>query len=84
MPLKLRRSVAAGQPITPADVASVPMVARGSTARLRSVQGPIALETPVEVLEDGAQGQTIRVKLPKASSSVQAQVTGPGLVEIRE
>jgi flagellar basal body P-ring formation protein FlgA len=83
-PLKLRRPLPAGQPVTRSDVVTAPLVAQGDYATLHSVSGPIELESRVQVLQDGSAGQMIRVKLPKASSAVLARVTGPGQVEIRE
>jgi flagella basal body P-ring formation protein FlgA len=82
--LKLRRPVAAGHAVTQTDVVTAPLVTQGDYATLRSVQGPIELESRVEVLQDGNAGQSVRVKLPKASSPILARVTGPGRVEIQE
>jgi flagella basal body P-ring formation protein FlgA len=82
--LKLRRPVAAGHAVTKTDVVAAPLVAQGDYATLRSVNGPIELESRVEVLQDGNAGQAVRVKMPKASSPVLARVTGPGQVEIQE
>jgi flagella basal body P-ring formation protein FlgA len=82
--LKLRRQVPAGQALTRADVEAVPLVARGDYATLHSAQGPIAVESRVEVLQDGVAGQSVRVKLPSASTAIVARVVGPGAVEVRE
>lgn len=82
--IQLRHAVKAGQPLTHADAATAPLVRQGSFATLRSVSGPISLESRVEVLQDGAAGQTVKVKMPKGRSPILAQVTGPGQVEIRE
>ncbi|HEX7639621.1 MAG TPA: flagella basal body P-ring formation protein FlgA [Burkholderiaceae bacterium] len=57
-------------------------VLRGSLATLHSTSGAIRLESRVEVLQDGVVGQDVRVRLPGASESVQARVTGPGQVEV--
>ena len=82
--LKLRHNVSAGQPVTHADVAAAPLVTHGGFATLRSKTGPIVLESRVEVLQDGTAGQTVRVKMPKATGAVLARVTGPGQVEMQE
>ena len=58
------------------------LVARGGTAMLRSVDGAIEVESRVEVHEDGAAGQDVRVRLPGATADVLARVTGPGRVEV--
>lgn len=80
--LRLRRLVAAGQPVTRDDVEAAPLVTRGGWASLRASRGLVQLESRVEVLEDGRAGQMVRVKLPGASGDVLAQVTGPGAVEV--
>jgi flagella basal body P-ring formation protein FlgA len=82
--LRLRRPLAAGQVLTRADVEAAPLIARGEYALLRTTQGPIALESRVEVLQDGAAGQSVRVKLPNASTSIMARVVGAGVVEVRQ
>jgi flagella basal body P-ring formation protein FlgA len=65
-------------------VTAAPLVTHGSVATLRAKTGPIVLESRVEVLQDGTQGQTVRVKMPKATGAVLARVTGPGQVEMVE
>lgn len=82
--LRLRRPLAAGQVLTRSDVEAAPLIARGEYATLRTSQGGIALESRVEVLQDGIEGQSVRVKLPSASSSIVARVVGPGIVEVRQ
>jgi hypothetical protein len=56
-------------------------VTRGNVATLRSTNGAIRLESRVEVLQDGAVGQEVRVRLPGASEGVPARVVAPGQVE---
>jgi flagella basal body P-ring formation protein FlgA len=82
--LRLRRPLAAGDTVTRAHVEAAPLVARGDWATLRASQGVVALESRVEVLQDGMSGQSVRVKLPHASSAILARVTGRGTVEVRE
>ncbi|HYD51299.1 MAG TPA: flagella basal body P-ring formation protein FlgA [Gemmatimonadaceae bacterium] len=57
-------------------------VTRGSTANLRSVTGRIAVESRVEVLEDGRPGEVVRVRLPGAEAPVLARVVAPRAVEV--
>lgn len=68
------------------SVASVahPAVARGNLASLRSVSGAIALESRVEVLDDGVVGQDVHVRLPGANEAILARVTAPGRVEVKQ
>ena len=59
------------------------LVSQGGFAVLHSSQGPIQLESRVEVLQDGAMGQAVRVRIPNAASSILAYVTGRNQVEVR-
>ena len=81
------RRAADAAPLRPAGPAAAvtgarPLVARGGTATLRSVDGAIEVESRVEVREDGGAGQDVRVRLPGATADVLARVTGPGRVEV--
>ncbi|HVI96828.1 MAG TPA: flagellar basal body P-ring formation chaperone FlgA, partial [Anaeromyxobacter sp.] len=80
--LRARRPVAAGEPLTRAQVEAAPEVARGAAATLRARRGAVELESRVEILEDGFAGQSVHVRLPGASSAIAARVTGPGTVEV--
>lgn len=82
--MRLRRPVPAGRVLSKTDVEPLPKVARGDYATLREVDGPIALERRVEVMEDGQVGDTVRVKPTGASDAVLARVTGPHMVEVRQ
>jgi flagella basal body P-ring formation protein FlgA len=59
-----------------------PAVARGEWASLRSVSGAIALESRVEVLQDGQPGQRVRVRQQGATGIVFARVIGRGQLEL--
>jgi hypothetical protein len=59
-------------------------VVRGNLATLRSTSGAIRLESRVEVLQDGAVGDDVRVRLPGASDGVLARVVAPGQVEVSQ
>ena len=60
---------------------AVPAVSRGGRAALAWRVGPVALETRVEVLQDGQPGQTVRVRPIEGSVSMLARVVGPGRLE---
>lgn len=66
----------------PAAGAAQPAVTRGKLATLHAVNGPISLDSSVEVLEDGAVGQDVRVRMPGANEGIVARVTAPGHVEV--
>ncbi len=65
-------------------VARVPQggVTRGNVATLRASSGGIRVESRVEVMQDGAVGQDVRVRLPGAADAVLARVVAPGQVEV--
>jgi len=82
--LQLRRPLAAGQPLQDVDVAREPLVVRRQPATLRAVAGAIELESEVEVLEDGVNGQRVRVRRADTNTVLVAQVTGRRQVELRQ
>lgn len=57
-------------------------VTRGEWAVLRSVQGSIALESRVEVLQDGRPGQKVKVRQQGATGLLLARVLAPGELEL--
>lgn len=64
--------------------ASLAGVTRGNVATLRSSNGGIRVESRVEVMQDGAVGQDVRVRLPGAADAVLARVVAPGQVEVTQ
>jgi flagella basal body P-ring formation protein FlgA len=81
--LRVRRPVAAGAPLTPAQVEPAPLVRRGAFATLEARTGPMQVECRVEVLEDGRSGETVRVRPPHSTGIVLARVTGPDRLEVQ-
>lgn len=82
---------AATLPLAPAVAATAVLarasssgVTRGNVATLRSSSGGIRVESRVEVLQDGALGQDVRVRLPGAVDAVLARVVAPGQVEVAQ
>lgn len=57
-------------------------VARGEWALLRAAAGAVALETRVEVLQDGRAGDKVRVRQSGATGAMLARVTGRGQLEL--
>lgn len=66
------------------SVESRPAVARGDWATLHAIAGAVNLESRVEVLEDGRNGQLVHVKLPNATSPMLARVVGERMVEVKQ
>jgi flagella basal body P-ring formation protein FlgA len=78
----VRRSVASGQPIGPADLMRPPLVARGALVRMTLRSDGIALSAQGIAAESGAQGDRIRVENPVSHIIVEGEVTGPGEVRV--
>ena len=79
--LVLRHALRPREPLTTANSAPAPLVARGDVALLRIKDTAIELESRVEVLQDGLLGQRVRVKAKNAAGPVLARVTGAGRLE---
>lgn len=81
-PLRLKRSVRAGQPALRDDFEAAPPVARQKDVLLTVSQGPVRLQTRAMAQRDASVGELVRV-LPSGSNQwVQARVTGPGEVNL--
>ncbi len=83
-PLRARSNLKAGEAVSNAQVESQPAVARGQRAKMLSVAGAVRIESSVDVLQDGAPGQTVRVRLPAAAGVISARVVQPGVVEMMQ
>lgn len=81
--LRLLRPMAEGDVLTRTHCEPVPFVRRGSVATLHEAQGRVELERPVEVLDDGRAGESVRVRAASSSAAIVARVTGPDRVEVR-
>jgi flagella basal body P-ring formation protein FlgA len=80
---RLRRPLRPGEVLTNTHLEATPAVMRGNWAHLLARSGDVSVESRVEVLQDGRQGQVVRVKVPGSSGEVLARVTGPGQVEVQ-
>jgi flagella basal body P-ring formation protein FlgA len=80
---RLRRPLRPGEVLTSAHLEATPAVTRGNTAHLLARSGDVSVESRVEVLQDGREGQLVRVKVAGSSGEVLARVTGPGQVEVQ-
>lgn len=81
--VRLRRALRPGDVITDAHLEIAPAVGRGRWARLLARSGDVSVESRVEVLQDGRQGQIVRVKVPGSRGEVLARVVGQGEVELQ-
>lgn len=80
--LRVRHAFSAGDPLSAPLVDRAPLVARGDWATLHVSDDGVQLESRVQVLDDGALGARVHVKLPAARDPIYARVTGPKTVEL--
>jgi len=80
---RLRHVVRSGEVITQAHLQAVPAVSRGEWANLTAQAGLVALQSRVEVLQDGQPGQWVRVRAANGTGTLVARVVGPGSVEMQ-
>ncbi|NKC31693.1 flagellar basal body P-ring formation chaperone FlgA [Falsiroseomonas selenitidurans] len=88
---RLRRSLAAGQPVREADVVAVPLVARDQPVLLVVEEPGLSLSAQAVALEDGFRGRAITVLNLSSNQAVRAEVLdrrrvralGPGGVNQR-
>ncbi len=77
---RVRRAVAAGQPLGSADVISVPVVTRDSVVTLIHEIPGMSLSAQGRAQEDGTRGAMVTVLNLANGSTVMAEVLGPGRV----
>ncbi|MBN8909949.1 MAG: flagellar basal body P-ring formation protein FlgA [Rhodospirillales bacterium] len=80
--MQIKRSVAAGQPLTTADLTRPATIVRGATVQMRLQAPGIELTGQGVALEAGAMGERIRVLNPTSRAVLEAEVLGPNLVRI--
>ncbi|MBM3546438.1 MAG: flagellar basal body P-ring formation protein FlgA [Alphaproteobacteria bacterium] len=77
-----KRPIQAGQPIRQADVGAFTLVQRNESVTMILRTRSMTLTVQGKALEDGGEGQTIRVQNPKSNRTVEGRVTGPGEVTV--
>jgi len=80
--LALTENVATGTPIFNRAVRPRPVVKRGELVDGVFVQGTLTISLKVEILEDGAMGQTVRVRNPKTRRELTGKVQNEETVSI--
>lgn len=79
----LRRALQAGDVVSADRLQTLPAVSRGEWVRLTTQQGPLSLESRVQVLQDGMPGQVVRARPAHAAATLSARVVGPGQLELQ-
>jgi flagellar basal body P-ring formation protein FlgA len=82
LPLRMTAAVGEGQPISADAVESIPVVAKGQVLTLVYAGQSLKLTVPVESMEDGGIGTTIRVRNMQSRRIVAAQVVDAETVRV--
>ena len=80
--LAVRRSLPSGDMVQLSDLRPPVMIARGTTVLIRYTAGPLAITARGRSLQDGADGELIRVVNIDSSRTVEALITGPDTVSV--
>lgn len=72
--LEVQENLAAGAPLTSRAVRLKPVVSRGQLVAANVVSGALTIALKVEVLEDGAPGQWVRVRNPQSKRELRGKV----------
>jgi flagellar basal body P-ring formation protein FlgA len=75
-----KRSLRPGEPIRPSDVQTPIVIRRGELVTVVLQSATLLLTAQAKALEDGAQGQAIRVSNTRSGKTLDATVNGPGTV----
>jgi flagella basal body P-ring formation protein FlgA len=80
--MRLRRPVATGSVLTPAMLASVPLIARGQQVTLEAGADAMSIRMAGESLDEAALGQRIRVRNLSSARVVEGIVRSAQVVEV--
>ncbi len=77
-----RRTLRAGQPLYAGDLRAPVIVAKGANVTMTYRTEAMVLSTAGKALEDGGQGETIRVLNTQTNTVIDAMVEGSGMVVV--
>lgn len=80
--IELLENIAQGQIIYPRSIRLKPIVKRGQLAEAHHIDGALVVSLKVEVLEDGAPGQLIKIKNPQTRKELLGKVQNDGTISI--
>jgi flagella basal body P-ring formation protein FlgA len=75
-----RRSIRPGEPIRPSDIQTPIVIRRGDLVTVVFQSATLLLTAQAKALEDGTQGQAIRVSNTRSGKTLDATVNSPGTV----
>lgn len=79
----LTRPIRAGTVLTPSLLKAASVVERGQRVSILADTGHLQVRMEGEALSDGALGEVIRVRNLSSRQEIEAEVIGPGLVQVR-
>ncbi len=80
--MQLRRPIAAGQPFRLSDLMRPPLVQRGAVVRMEFSERDLSVSAQATAIDDGAEGDRIRVQNLNSHAFVYADVVGPDHVRV--
>lgn len=78
----VKRPITAGQMVHVSDVTATLLVTKNNQVHVQLVSGSMIIVLQAKALEDGADGDTVRVLNQQSNRTIQGVVTGPGVVTI--
>ncbi len=79
---ELRRSLVAGRPLTSRDLIPPRLVTRGTLVTLRIATPTLQITSKGRALQDGGEGETVRVVNTQSQRVVEGLVESPGVVRV--
>ena len=79
--MQLKRNVSADSVLSYTQLENNRIVRRGDKVVISAGNSSVSVKMPGEALEDGTQGEQIRVRNSRSNRVIRARVTGPGQVE---
>ncbi len=80
--IELVENIAQGQLIYPRSIRVKPILKRGQLADALHIDGALRISLKVEVLEDGAPGQIVKIKNPQTKRELRGKVLNDGTISI--
>lgn len=81
--LELVQTVAAGQPLGQRDVRRRPSVRRGQVVEVTAADALLSVSMKALAVQDGADGETVRVRNVTSNKEFEARVVGANRVQVR-
>lgn len=77
-----RRMLPADQPVRAADIEMPVLVRRNGLVTVNVISGRLVISMQAKALDDGAEGETVRVQNPRGNKIFEGVVSGPGTVTL--